>query len=89
VKYASFRIGRDIEDGGLATGTARADDYNVNRYHQTKDEFDPQWTFAGSAQEASVAWRVGLEIANSSRWPAWKPGVEYAVLRAQSDAQRH
>lgn len=89
VPSLSFRIGRDIEDGGLATGTARADDYNVNRYHQTKDEFDPQWTFEGSAQEASVAWRVGLGIANSSRWPAWKPGVEYAVLRAQSDAQRH
>ena len=81
VPSLSFRIGRDLLDGGLAAGNARADDYNVNRYHQTKDEFDPRWTFEGSAQEASVAWRVGLGIANSSRWPAWKPGVEYAVLR--------
>jgi Zn-dependent M28 family amino/carboxypeptidase len=88
VPSLSFRIGRDLLEGGLATGTARADDYNINRYHQTKDEFDPQWTFEGSAQEASVAWRVGLDIANSSRWPAWKPGVEYAVLRAQSDEER-
>ena len=88
VPSLSFRIGRDLFDGGLAAGTTRADDYNVNRYHQTKDEFDPQWTFEGSAQEATVAWRVGLAIANSSRWPAWKPGVEYEVLRAQSDAQR-
>jgi Zn-dependent M28 family amino/carboxypeptidase len=88
VPSLSFRIGRDLLEGGLATGTARADDYNINRYHQTKDEFDPHWTFEGSAQEASVAWRVGLSIANSSRWPAWKPGVEYAVLRAQSDGER-
>lgn len=47
-----------------------------DRGHQTKDKLDPRWTFEGSAQEASVAWHVGLEIADSSRWPAWKPGVE-------------
>jgi Zn-dependent M28 family amino/carboxypeptidase len=88
VPALSFRIGRDLAQGGLTTGTAQADDYNINRYHQPKDEFDPRWTFEGSAQEASVAWRIGAEIADSKRWPGWKSGAEFAPLRAQSDSQR-
>ena len=89
VPALSFRIGRDLVDGGLAAGTARADDYNVNRYHQPKDEFDPHWSFEGAAQEAAVAWRIGLDLANAPRWPAWRPGVEYATARAGSDQDRH
>jgi Zn-dependent M28 family amino/carboxypeptidase len=88
VPSLSFRIGRDLVDGGLATGTARAEDYNVNRYHQPKDEFDPKWTFEGTAQETAVAWRVGAEIANSSRWPGWKQGAEFLGIRAGSDDKR-
>jgi hypothetical protein len=52
------------------------------------DEFDPKWTFAGTAQETAVAWRIGVEIANSSRWPAWNQGAEFSVIRAGSEAER-
>ena len=88
VPSLSFRIGRDLIDGGLAAGTARAEDYNVNRYHQPMDEFDPKWTFEGTAQETAVAWRIGVEIANSSRWPAWNQGAEFSVIRAASEDER-
>jgi Zn-dependent M28 family amino/carboxypeptidase len=88
VPALSFRIGRDLVDGGLAAGTARAEDYNVNRYHQPGDEFDPAWTFEGAAQEAKVALRVGAEIAASSAWPTWRPGVEFAGLRAETAKER-
>jgi Zn-dependent M28 family amino/carboxypeptidase len=88
VPALSFRIGRDLVDGGLKAGTARAEDYNINRYHQPGDEFDRRWTFEGSAQEATVAWRVGADLANSARWPSWRPGIEYARARAQSAADR-
>jgi Zn-dependent M28 family amino/carboxypeptidase len=89
VPSLSFRIGRDLIDDGLAAGTARADEYNVNRYHQPKDEFDPKWTFAGTAQETAVAWRVGEEIANSSLWPAWNQGAEFLSIRTDSNEERH
>lgn len=88
VPALSFRIGRDLVDGGLAAGTARAQAYNVERYHQPKDEFDPRWTFAGSAQEATVAWRTGAALADARRWPGWRPGSEYAPLRQATDAAR-
>jgi hypothetical protein len=84
----SFRIGRELIDGCLAAGTARAEDYNVNRYHQPKDEFDPGWTFEGTAQETAVAWRIGAEIANSSRWPSWNQRAEFSGIRAGSEKQR-
>ncbi len=82
VPAVTFRIGRDLVDGGLKAGTARAEDYNVKRYHQPGDQFDPKWTFAGSAQEATVAWRVGEAVANSDQWPAWRAGNEYDKVRA-------
>jgi Zn-dependent M28 family amino/carboxypeptidase len=88
VPSLSFRIGRDLVDGGPLVGAARADAYNVERYHQPGDEFDPRWSFDGAAQEATVAWRVGLALADSARWPGWSAGVEYAALRAGSAAQR-
>jgi Zn-dependent M28 family amino/carboxypeptidase len=89
VPALSFRIGRDLIDGGLTVGVARAEDYNINRYHQPGDEYDPQWTFEGSAQEATVAWRIGMDLANSPRWPSWRAGVEYAAARTRSEADRH
>ncbi len=64
---------------GLAAGTARAEGYNVRRYHQTGDEFDPSWTFEGAAQEARVAWRIGAELASNDGWPSWRPGVRPAL----------
>ena len=81
VPAVTFRIGRDLYAGGLKAGTARAEDYNIKRYHQPGDQFDATWTFAGSAQEATVAWRVGLKVANADAWPTWKAGAEFAGLR--------
>jgi Zn-dependent M28 family amino/carboxypeptidase len=89
VPALSFRIGRDLVDGGLSAGLALAEDYNINRYHQPGDEFDPKWTFEGAAQEATVAWRIGMDLANSPRWPSWRAGVEYAAARTRSEADRH
>ena len=88
VPSLSFRIGRDLVDGGVAAGAPRAEAYNIYRYHQPGDAFDPAWSFAGSAQEAAVAWRVGAALADSDRWPSWRPGVEYAPIRDQSAKDR-
>jgi Zn-dependent M28 family amino/carboxypeptidase len=88
VPAIAFRAGRDLVEGGTAAGNAIVGPYNARDYHQTTDEFDPRWTFAGTAQEASVAYELGRTIANDASWPGWYPGVEYGSVRATSEAER-
>ncbi len=88
VPAIAFRAGRDLIEGGTAAGNAIVGPYNEHDYHQVSDEFDPHWTFAGTLQEATVAYELGRALANDGSWPGWYPGVEYGVLRAESDAAR-
>jgi Zn-dependent M28 family amino/carboxypeptidase len=83
-----FRAGRDLVRGGTAAGEAAAADYNEKRYHQTSDEFDPRWDMAGAEQEGRVAFELGRELANSTRWPTWNEGIEYKAVRDRSAAAR-
>jgi len=82
VPAIAFRAGRDLVEGGTAAGNAWVEAYNARHYHQTTDEFDPSWTFAGTAQEAGVAYELGRALANGRDWPGWYPGVEYGAMRA-------
>jgi Zn-dependent M28 family amino/carboxypeptidase len=82
VPALSFRAGRDLVDGGFARGDALVSAYNATRYHQPSDQFMPDWTFAGTAQEASVAYLVGRKLTDGTDWPVWNAGNEYAPLRA-------
>jgi Zn-dependent M28 family amino/carboxypeptidase len=88
VPAIAFRAGRDLVEGGTAAGNAWVEDYNARHYHQTTDEFDPDWTFAGTAQEARVAYELGRTLANDGGWPGWNPGIEYGAVRTASDAER-
>jgi Zn-dependent M28 family amino/carboxypeptidase len=82
VPALSFRAGRDLVEGGTAAGSALVRAYNASRYHQPSDQFSPGWTFAGTAQEAGVAYLVGRKLADGNDWPLWNAGNEYAPLRA-------
>jgi Zn-dependent M28 family amino/carboxypeptidase len=88
VPALAFRAGRDLEDGGSAAGQKIVSAYNQNCYHQPCDQFDPCWTFAGTVQEASVAYALGRELAESEVWPTWNPTSEYKSLREQSASER-
>lgn len=52
VPALSFRAGRDLVQGGTRAGEAIVSAYNARCYHQPCDSFRPDWTFAGTAQEA-------------------------------------
>ena len=88
VPALAFRAGRDLVQGGTAAGDRIVSAYNKNCYHQPCDEFDPKWTFAGTVQEASVAYALGRELANSSAWTSWNGGVEFKALRDATEAER-
>jgi Zn-dependent M28 family amino/carboxypeptidase len=88
VPALAFRAGRDLVEGGRAAGEKIVNAYNTNCYHQPCDEFDEKWTFAGTVQEASVAYSLGRELANSAAWPTWREGNEFKPLRDQTSAER-
>jgi Zn-dependent M28 family amino/carboxypeptidase len=88
VPAIAFRAGRDLIVGGRIAGQRIVGSYNRNCYHQPCDQFDPNWSFAGTTQEATAAWQLGLGVANSASWPEWRPGSAYGFIRAASAAQR-
>lgn len=83
-----FRAGRDLVAGGAAAGEAKRDRFNARCYHQTCDEFDARWDMTGAAQEGSVAYALGREVADGSRWPEWNASEPFAIERSKSAAAR-
>ena len=83
-----FRAGRDLVNGGLVAGERERARYNAACYHQTCDEFDPRWDMTGAAQEGSVAYALGREIATGRSWPDWSATEPFGGERAKSKSAR-
>jgi Zn-dependent M28 family amino/carboxypeptidase len=80
--------GPDLVNGGRAAGDAWVADYTAHCYHQTCDEWRPDWDLRGAAQDVALAYAIGRELAFSTRWPAWKPASEFRPIREKSAAAR-
>ncbi|HEY0777346.1 MAG TPA: M28 family peptidase [Gemmatirosa sp.] len=55
--------------------------YVANDYHKPSDEVKPNWDMGGIVDDTRLLFRVGLDVADGSTWPAWKPGVEFRATR--------
>ncbi len=80
--------GLDKHDGGVAAGRALRDAYFARCYHQACDAWSPQWDPRGLAADTLLVYDLGLELANSRRWPAWDQGAEFEAARGASDTAR-
>ena len=69
-----------------AAGAAVAQDYQANRYHGPKDEYDPKWDFRGVQSDLDLYYRVGRALAESDAWPNWVKGDEFRAARDKSRA---
>lgn len=83
-----FRAGRDLVNGGAAAGERERARYNADCYHQTCDAFKPGWDMTGAAQEGSVAYALGREIAAGAAWPTWNASEPFLAERLKSAADR-
>ena len=86
VPVYSFGRGDDLEVGGKAAGIAASEDYTRNRYHQPNDSYSPDWDMSGIAQEVSLAYRLGRDLADGRAWPNWLPTDEFRSVRDASRA---
>jgi Zn-dependent M28 family amino/carboxypeptidase len=71
----------DLKQGGSAAGQAWIDAYTGQCYHQACDAWSPEWNLDGAVQDIELIGTIGAELANSSRWPQWKPGSEFKSIR--------
>ena len=80
--------GADLVEGGRAAGDRWVADYTANCYHQTCDVWKPDWDLRGAAQDVALFYEIGLRLANSTRWPAWRSGSEFKPIRDLSGSMR-
>ena len=84
VPMLSAGSGEDLVNGGVAAGKAAAKDYNVNRYHGPKDEYDPKWNWDGAVQDLTIYYQLGRQLADGEAWPHWYPTAEFKAIRDKS-----
>ena len=44
-------------------------------------KFIPIWDLSGCVQDVQLLFEVGYEVANSDKFPEWKPGSEFKAKR--------
>ena len=81
--------GVDLLTGGTAAGEAADEAYRRDRYHQPADAYDPAtWNLDGIAQDVTVLYRLGLDLASSREWPNYRTTSEFRPVRDASAARR-
>jgi len=65
-------------------GTAQAEEYVAQHYHQPSDEYYPEMDFRGDAAMARFGIALGWQAANQPALVEWQPGDEFAKARAAS-----
>lgn len=80
--------GVDLDEGGREVGQPAYEAMFSRYYHRAGDEWRPDMDFRSAIENLELLYDLGLELANSERWPGWKPGSEFAAARAASAEAR-
>lgn len=88
VPALNFDGGSDLIVGGREAGVAELERLNETYYHQRADEWRPDMNLGAARQNLTLFYVLARDLANSTRWPAWKEGVDFGVIRDQTADQR-
>ena len=88
VPALSIGSGDDLYAGGVKAGEAAREEYNAKRYHQPADQWAAGWDLRGLAIDTGLFYTLGRELAESNRWPEWKPASEFKAMRDKTAAAR-
>ena len=80
--------GRDFIKGGIAEGKPYYEGQMARYYHQLSDEWRADYDFTAALQNLDLLYRLGLTVADSTTWPAWKPTAEFNTIRNATADQR-
>jgi len=76
--------GIDFTGKDPAYGTRKRDEYTEKDYHAPSDEIKPDWDLSGAVEDARLLLAVGYRVANTEKFPEWKPGNEFKAKREES-----
>jgi Zn-dependent M28 family amino/carboxypeptidase len=62
-------------------GKRIVEEFNERDYHKPSDEVRPDWDLSGAREDLAVMFAVGYRVAESDKYPEWKPGTEFKALR--------
>lgn len=80
--------GVDLRKGGITAGKAANEAYVEEHYHQPSDEWSPKWNYDGAIEDLMINFKMGYDLANSKKWPQWKPNSEFKAARDKSEDMR-
>jgi len=83
-----FDGGSDLIVGGREAGVAEIARLNELFYHELDDEWRPDMNLGAARQNLTLTYELARDLANSARWPEWKEGVDFGVIRARTADQR-
>lgn len=81
--------GVDLDEGGIEAGLPAYQSYFSAHYHRASDQWSPELDFSSAVENLTLLYRLGLDLANGTDWPTWKPTSEFGQARARSDMARH
>ncbi|HEY0555874.1 MAG TPA: M28 family peptidase, partial [Thermoanaerobaculia bacterium] len=79
--------GTDFIGKPAGWGKQQAEEYELHRYHQPSDQFDPTWVYDGMIEDAQLGFYTGLVVADTTAMPTWNPGDEFEAVRKKSLAE--
>ncbi|WP_284734771.1 M28 family metallopeptidase [Sphingosinicella terrae] len=80
--------GADLVQGGREAGDAWVTRFTADCYHQPCDDWSADWDLRGAAQDGSLAYRIGRELAFTDVWPGWREASEFRAVRERSAERR-
>jgi Zn-dependent M28 family amino/carboxypeptidase len=83
----SIEEGRDLLGKPTGTGDKLYAEWLEKRYHQPADRYREDWDVSGMEEYVRFGMLIGVEVANSSKLPTWRPGDEFLPAREKSWAK--
>jgi Zn-dependent M28 family amino/carboxypeptidase len=80
--------GVDLVNGGRTAGDKWVSDYTAHCYHQTCDQWSPDWDLLGAAADIDLFATIGIRLADTREWPTWNTTSEFRAVRERSAAAR-
>ena len=62
-------------------GQQKRDEYTSRNYHKVSNEIKPDWNLLGAIEDLQLLFQLGWRVAESKKFPEWKPGTEFKGCR--------